>query len=63
MNNAIVFNIFGQRTSCKNTKIMKNIFSLFSIALANLNAITNTYKISYFKINTNLLSRHKEHMA
>ena len=62
MINAIVFNIFGQRISYKNTKMMKNIFSLFLIALANLNAIMNTYKISHFKINTNLL-RHKEHMA
>ena len=62
MNNAIVFNIFGQSTLCKNTKMMTNIFSLFLIALANLNAIMNTYKISYFKINTNLL-RNKEHMA
>ena len=62
MNNAIVFNIFGQSISCKNTKIMKNIFSLFLIALANFNVIMNTYKISHFKINTNLL-RHKEHMA
>ena len=42
MNNAIVFNIFGQRISYKNTKMMKNIFSLFLIALANLNAIMNT---------------------
>ena len=62
MNNAIVFNIFGQSISYKNTKMMKNIFSLFLIALANFNAIMNTYKISYFKINTNFL-RHKEHMA
>ena len=62
MNNATVFNIFGQSTSCKNTKMMKNIFSLFFIALENLNAITNTYKISHFNINTNLL-RHKDHMA
>ena len=58
MNNAIVFHIFGQSTSCKNTKMIKNIFSLFLIALANFNAIMNTYKISHFKINTNLL-RHK----
>ena len=62
MNNAIIFNIFGQSTLCKNTKIIKNIFSLFLIALANLNAIMNTYKISHIKINTNLL-RHKKHMA
>ena len=62
MNNAIVFNIFGQSISCKNTKMMKNIFSLFLIALANFNAIMNTYKISHFKINTNL-PRYKEHMA
>ena len=62
MNNAIVFNIFGQSISCKNTKMMKNIFSLFLIALANFNAIMNTYKIFHFKINTNLL-RHKENMA
>ena len=62
MNNAIVFNIFGQSISCKNTKMMKNIFSLFLIALTNFNAIMNTYKISLFKINTNLL-RYKEHMA
>ena len=62
MNNATVFNIFGQSTSCKNTKMMKNIFSLFLIALANLNAIMNTYKIFHFKIKTNLLRR-KEHMA
>ena len=50
MNNAIVFNIFGQSISRKNTKMMKNIFSLFLIALANSNAIMNTYKISHFKI-------------
>ena len=62
MNNAIIFNIFEQSTSCKSTKMMKNIFSLFLITLANLNTIMNTYKISHFKINTNLL-RHKEHMA
>ena len=62
MNNAIVFNIFGQSTSCKNTKMMKNILSLFLVALPNLNAIINTYKISHFKINTNL-QRHKKHMA
>ena len=62
MNNAIVFNIFGQSTPCKNTNMIKNIFSLFLIALGNLNAIMNMYKISQIKINTNLL-RHKEHMA
>ena len=62
MNNAIVFNIFGQSISHKNTKMMKNIFSLFLIALANFNAIMNTYNISHFKLNTNL-PRHKEHMA
>ena len=62
MNNAIVLNIFGQSTACKNIEMMKNIFSLFLIALANLNAIMNTYKISHIKINTNLL-KHKEHMA
>ena len=62
MNNDIVFKNFGQSISRKNTKMMKNIFSLFLIALANFNAIMNTYKISHFKINTNLL-RHKEHMA
>ena len=62
MNNAIVFNIFGQNISRKNTKMMKNIFSLFLIALVNFNAIMKTYKISHFKINTNLL-RHREHMA
>ena len=55
MNNARVFNIIGQSISRKNTKMMKNIFSLFLIALANFNAIMNTYKISHFKINTNLL--------
>ena len=62
MNNAIIFNSLGQRISYKNTKMMKNIFSLFLIALSNFNAIMNTYKISHFKINTNLL-RLKEHMA
>ena len=62
MNNDIVFKNFEQSISRKNTKMMKNIFSLFLIALANFNAIMNTYKISHFKINTNLL-RHKEHMA
>ena len=62
MNNAIVFKIFGQSTSCKNTKIMKNIFSSFLTALANLNAILNTYKIFHIKINKNLL-RHKELIA
>ena len=62
MNNAIVFNIFGQSISCKNTKMMTNIFSSFIIALSNFNAIMNTNKISHFKISTNLL-RHKEYMA
>ena len=62
MNNAIAFNIFLQSTSCKNTKMIKYIFSLFLIALANFNAIMNTYTISHIKINTNLL-RHEEHMA
>ena len=62
MSNAIVFNIFGQSISCENIKMMKNIFILFLIALANFNAIMKTNKISHFKINTNLL-RHKVHMA
>ena len=47
MNNAIVFNIFGQRKSCKNTKMMKNSFSFFLIALADLNAIMNTKNFSF----------------